>query len=58
MRYSFFHWGLHQWATFTVVGLAITYVRFRHNSYGLISETFRPLLGNRVDKGWVKAIDI
>lgn len=58
MRYSFFHWGLHQWATFTVVGLAIAYVRFRHNSYGLISETFRPLLGDKVDKGWGKAIDI
>ncbi|MFT5720357.1 MAG: glycine betaine transporter [Motiliproteus sp.] len=57
MRYAFFHWGLHQWANFTVVGLAIAYVRFRHNSYGLISETFRPLLGERVDRGWGKAID-
>lgn len=51
MRYAFFHWGFHQWANFTVVGLAIAYVRFRHNSYGLISETFRPLLGERVDHG-------
>lgn len=58
MRYAFFHWGLHQWASFTVVGLAIAYVRFRHNSHGLISETLRPLLGDRVDKGWGKAIDI
>ncbi|MDX1802707.1 MAG: BCCT family transporter, partial [Alcanivorax sp.] len=58
MRYAFFHWGLHQWACFTVVGLAIAYVRFRHNSHGLISETFRPLLGDRVDHGWGKAIDI
>ncbi|WP_347332229.1 BCCT family transporter [Marinimicrobium locisalis] len=58
MRYSFFHWGFHQWANFTLVGLAIAYVRFRHNSYGLISETFRPLLGERVDRGWGKAIDI
>lgn len=58
MRYSFFHWGLHQWANFTVVGLAIAYVRFRHNSHGLISETFRPLMGDRVDRGWGKAIDI
>tara|TARA_R110001599_G_scaffold79280_1_gene214844 strand:- start:5226 stop:6578 length:1353 start_codon:yes stop_codon:yes gene_type:complete len=57
MRYAFFHWGFHQWANFTVVGLAIAYVRFRHNSYGLISETFRPLLGERVDRGWGKAID-
>lgn len=58
LRYAFFHWGLHQWANFAVVGLAIAYVRFRHNSYGLISETFRPLLGERVDRGWGKAIDI
>ena len=58
MRYAFFHWGFHQWANFTVVGLAIAYVRFRHNSHGLISETFRPLLGERVDHAWGKAIDI
>lgn len=58
MRYAFFHWGLHQWANFALVGLAIAYVRFRHNSYGLISETFRPLLGEHVDGGWGKAIDI
>lgn len=58
MRYAFFHWGFHQWANFTLVGLAIAYVRFRHNSHGLISETFRPLLGSRVDQGWGAAIDI
>jgi glycine betaine transporter len=58
MRYAFFHWGFHQWASFTVVGLAIAYVRFRHNSHGLISETFRPLLGAAVDRGWGKAIDL
>ncbi|SEO78484.1 glycine betaine transporter [Salinihabitans flavidus] len=58
MRYAFFHWGLHQWANFALVGLAIAYVRFRHQSFGLISETFRPLLGDRVDTGWGKAIDI
>ena len=58
MRYAFFHWGLHQWANFALVGLAIAYVRFRHQSYGLISETFRPLIGDRVETGWGKAIDV
>jgi glycine betaine transporter len=58
MRYAFFHWGFHQWATFTLVGLAIAYVRFRHNSRGLISESVRPLLGDRVDRGWGSIIDI
>jgi len=58
MRYSFFHWGFHQWANFALVGLAIAYVRFRHNSHGLISETFRPLLGDHVAGGAGKAIDV
>ena len=58
MRYAFFHWGLHQWANFALVGLAIAYVRFRHESYGLISEAFRPLLGDRVDGGWGTVIDV
>ncbi len=49
MRYSLFHWGFHQWANFAVVGLAIAYVSFRQRRAGLISETFRAVLGNRVD---------
>jgi len=49
MQYSFFHWGFHQWANFGVVGLAIAYARFRQGRPGLISETFRATLGERVD---------
>ncbi|NBD95158.1 MAG: BCCT family transporter, partial [Gammaproteobacteria bacterium] len=49
MQYSFFHWGFHQWANFGVVGLAIAYARFRQGRPGLISETFRSSLGDRVD---------
>lgn len=49
MTYSLFHWGFHQWANFAIVGLAIAYVRFRQQRPGLISEAFRPTLGNRVD---------
>ena len=51
MRYSLFHWGFHQWANFAVVGLAIAYVRFRLQRPGLISETFRSTIGNKVDSG-------
>ncbi len=58
MRYAFFHWGVHQWASFVLVGLAIAYVRFRHQSRGLISETLRPVLGDRADGGWGEAVDI
>lgn len=37
------------WANFAIVGLAIAYVRFRRQRAGLISETFRASLGDRVD---------
>ncbi|MDV2081166.1 BCCT family transporter [Marinobacter xestospongiae] len=58
MRYSLFHWGFHQWANFAVVGLAIAYTRFRLGRPGLISETFRSTLGNRVDGASGNAINI
>lgn len=58
MRYAFFHWGVHQWASFVLVGLAIAYVRFRHQSRGLISETLRPVLGDRADGAWGDAVDV
>ncbi len=58
MQYSFFHWGFHQWANFAVVGLAIAYVRFRQQRPGLISETFRASLGNRVDGGLGHGINV
>jgi glycine betaine transporter len=59
MRYSFFHWGLHPWAIYTVIGLALAYFQFRKGYKGLISSTFIPLIGERLAAGWLgKAIDI
>ncbi|WP_022792643.1 glycine betaine uptake BCCT transporter [Marinococcus halotolerans] len=52
IRLSFFHWGLHPWAIYSVVALALAYFQFRHNAPGIISSAFRPLLGDRVD-GWI-----
>ncbi|MCS3903726.1 glycine betaine transporter [Methylohalomonas lacus] len=58
LRYSLFHWGFHLWANFAVVGLAIAYVRFRQQRPGLISETFRSTMGNRVDGALGHTINI
>jgi glycine betaine transporter len=57
LRYSFFHWGLHPWAIYTVVALALAYAQFRKGESGLISSTFRPLLGSRVEGPIGKGID-
>ncbi|MBY0235128.1 MAG: BCCT family transporter, partial [Burkholderiaceae bacterium] len=32
MRYSFFHWGLHPWAVYSLVGLAIAFFQFRRDN--------------------------
>jgi glycine betaine transporter len=38
MRYSFFHWGLHPWAVYSVVALAIAFFQYRRQRVALISE--------------------
>lgn len=58
MRYSFFHWGLHPWALYTIVGLALAYFTFRKGHPTLVSSIFYPLLGEKVDGNIGKAIDI
>ncbi|RJE90187.1 BCCT family transporter [Paenibacillus sp. 1011MAR3C5] len=58
MRYSFFHWGLHPWAIYTIVGLILAYHQFRKGRKGLISITFLPLLGDRVYGPIGKSIDL
>lgn len=39
MRYSFFHWGLHPWAVYSIVALAIAFFQYRRQSVALISES-------------------
>ncbi|NEU29521.1 BCCT family transporter [bacterium LRH843] len=52
MRYSIFHWGLHPWAIYSVVALALAYSKFRKNSTGMMSAVLQPLLGDRTN-GWI-----
>lgn len=51
MVHSFFHWGIHPWAIYIVMSLSIAYFSFRRGMAPLISNTFYPLLGERVFKG-------
>ncbi|GGY17354.1 glycine betaine uptake BCCT transporter [Paludibacterium paludis] len=57
MRYAFFHWGLHPWAVFSLMGLALAYFKFNRGEPGLISAAFRPLIGDRVSGPAGKMID-
>jgi choline/carnitine/betaine transport len=59
MATTLFHWTLHPWAIYAVVGLAIAYSTFRRGRPQLISSAFAPLLGERRTQGPLgRAIDI
>jgi choline/carnitine/betaine transport len=58
MEYTFFHWGIHPWSMYAVVGLSIGYFAYRKGHGNLISGAFRPLLGERASQGPGKAIDV
>ncbi|ROO27983.1 glycine/betaine ABC transporter permease [Salinisphaera orenii MK-B5] len=43
IQYSFFHWGISQWAGFSIVGLIIAYFQFRKRRSGLVSTVMEPV---------------
>lgn len=56
---SFFHWGFHPWANYSIIGLALAYFQFRKNKPGLISTIFIPLIGEERVRGPIgQTIDI
>ncbi|WP_080872793.1 BCCT family transporter [Oceanobacillus timonensis] len=52
MRYTFFHWGLHSWGTYTIIGLLMAYFQYRKNNPPLINHALYPLLGEKI-YGWI-----
>jgi choline/carnitine/betaine transport len=59
MATTLFHWTLHPWAIYAVVGLAIAYSTFRRGRPQLISSAFIPLLGRKRSEGaFGRAVDI
>jgi len=49
---TFLHWGLHAWAIYVVVGLAVAYSVHRKGNPISIRWALEPLFGDRV-KGWI-----
>ncbi len=58
LKYSFFHWGIHAWAIYAIVGFALAYFQFRKDSPGLISSTLKPIFGDKMDGIWGNIIDV
>jgi choline/glycine/proline betaine transport protein len=48
MDFTFLHWGLHPWALYSLVGLALAFFAFNRNLPLSIRAVFYPLLGERI----------
>lgn len=48
MRLSYFHWGLHGWAVFAIVGLVLAYFGYRKQLPLTIRSALHPFLGERI----------
>ncbi|UNK48324.1 BCCT family transporter [Lysobacter sp. S4-A87] len=48
LRYAFFHWGLHPWAIYALMGLAMAWFQFNRGARGLVSDLLEPLIGKHV----------
>ena len=51
MKTTFLHWGLHAWAIYTLVGLALAFFSFNRDMPLAFRSIFYPLLGEKV-YGW------
>jgi len=48
LRITFFHWGLHPWAIYVVVGLSLAYFAYRKDLPLTIRSSLYPLIGDRI----------
>nr|WP_288869867.1 BCCT family transporter [uncultured Corynebacterium sp.] len=53
MAQTMFHWTLHPWAVYAIIGLAIAYSTFRLGRKQLLSSAFIPLIGQKGADGWL-----
>ncbi|MBS2097446.1 BCCT family transporter [Carboxylicivirga linearis] len=58
MGLTFLHWGVHAWAIYAIVGLALAFFTFNKKLPLTIRSIFHPLLGNRIYGPIGDAIDI
>ena len=59
MGQSLFHWGLHAWAIYVVIGLGLAYMTFRRGRPLAIRWLLEPVFGRKLIESWVgHVIDI
>jgi len=55
---TYFHWGLHPWGIYALVGLGLAFFAYNRGLPLTIRSVFYPLLGERIYGFWGNVIDI
>ena len=56
--YTFFHWGIHAWAVYGLVGLSLAYFSYRYRLPLSLRSCLFPLLKDKINGKWGNAIDV
>jgi choline/glycine/proline betaine transport protein len=55
---TYYHWGIHPWAIYALVGLSLAFFAYNRGLPLTIRSIFHPLLGDRIYGFWGNLIDI
>lgn len=58
MATTFFHWGIHPWAIYAIVGLALAFFAYNEGLPLTIRSIFYPVIGNKIYGLWGNVIDV
>lgn len=58
MATTFFHWGIHPWAIYAIVGLGLAFFAYNRGLPLTIRSVFYPIIGNKIYGFWGNFIDV
>ncbi len=58
MSITFFHWGIHAWSVYAIVGLSLAYFAYRYNLPLTVRSGFYPFLRERIHGRFGDAVDV
>lgn len=58
MQFVYLHWGVSAWACYALVGVSLAFFQFRRKLPSSLSSVFYPLIGDKINGTFGKAIDI
>lgn len=58
MGITYFHWGIHPWGIYAIVGLGLAFFAYNRGLPLTVRSIFYPILGNKIYGFWGNLIDV